>query len=95
MSYTKNIIIEGFAVGISVLLLGLVVRFIIAKFENVLSVSCSILAETLASKVPNRPYKKNAAIEFTKIKAIPIGTPTNIKNSIEPSKTLKIQYHSI
>jgi len=35
MSYTKNIIIEGFAVGISVLLLGLVVRFIIAKFENV------------------------------------------------------------
>ena len=35
MSYTKNIIIEGFAVGISVLLLGLVVRYIIAKFENV------------------------------------------------------------
>ena len=35
MSYTKNIIVEGFAVGISVLLLGLVVRYIIAKFENV------------------------------------------------------------
>ena len=35
MSYTKNIIIEGFAVGISVLLLGLVVRYIIAKYENV------------------------------------------------------------
>jgi len=34
MSYTKNIIVEGFAVGISVLLLGLVVRYIIAKFEN-------------------------------------------------------------
>ena len=35
MSYTKNIIVEGFAVGISVLLLGLIVRYIIAKFENV------------------------------------------------------------
>ena len=35
MSYTKNIIVEGFVVGISVLLLGLVVRYIIAKFENV------------------------------------------------------------
>ena len=35
MSYTKNIIVEGFAVGISVLLLGLVVIFIKAYIVQI------------------------------------------------------------
>jgi hypothetical protein len=35
MSYIKKISIEGFVVGLSVLLLGLVVRYIVAKFEGI------------------------------------------------------------
>ena len=35
MGYTKSILIEGAVVGLSTLILGLVVRYIIANFENI------------------------------------------------------------